>query len=174
MSWLVGCAVAGGVWRMVIVCHVTSGNVAPASHVRKGDGRGGSVLTWNHDDSDQWHTLSLSGWLGTSTDVPGHQYFTVPPPPFLQESTGMGLESTRMELESKFCKVEMVDDLLFPICAMCSAPQRGAVCLNFWPIICMMTYFCMIEKIQCSKCKAIHYCNKVLCSICNETLLGLT
>jgi len=36
---------------------------------------------------------------------------------------------------AKFRRGEMVDDLVFPMCAACIAPQRGTVCLTFWLIV---------------------------------------
>ena len=58
-------------WASVIGCHVANGNMAPASRVNtKKEGEETAYL----NSCGQWRRLasSLSGWCGTSIDVPHH------------------------------------------------------------------------------------------------------
>ena len=50
---------------------------------------------------------------------------------------------------AKFRKGEIVDDLVFPICAACHAPQTGAVCFNFWLIVHAYDFF-LEDRKNCS------------------------
>jgi len=55
----------------IVGCHVTVFDVAPAFQVRKWEGVAAHLKLWG-----QWwrQASSLSGWCGTSVDMPGHRH----------------------------------------------------------------------------------------------------
>jgi len=55
----------------IVSCHVAIFDVAPAFWVRKWEGVAAHLKLWGQW---QWQASSLSGWHGTSVDMPGHHH----------------------------------------------------------------------------------------------------